>query len=182
MSDKARSLFFSKQGTRPFRLRAVSSFFLVRRAKRPRHANENARDWRRETEEARNFSSRAAALVSRVSRLHRSTLARACTPLIKSEETDRLLAVYRPLSKKKETKDVPTTFKQKMLQVWLEFFKSIWTKNSVCLLPEKNQVTKFSEPVINEDWGWSEHVGFHTWCAVAVILFVCLFCRHSRFS
>ena len=101
--------------------------------------------------------------------------------------------------KKKETKDVPTTFKQKMLQVWLEFFKSIWTKNSVCLLPEKNQVTKLSEPVINEDWGWSEHVGFHTWCAVAVILFVCLFFgqmkqqlfnpasspifyRHSRFS
>ena len=101
--------------------------------------------------------------------------------------------------KKKETKDVPTTFKQKMLQVWLEFFKSIWTKNWVCLLPEKNQVTKLSEPLINEDWGWSEDVGFHTWGVVAVFcLFVCflakwsnsfstpqptlLFYRHSRFS
>ena len=40
------------------------------------------------------FFSRAAALVSRVSRLSRSTLARACTPLTKSEEKDRLLAVY----------------------------------------------------------------------------------------
>ena len=40
------------------------------------------------------FSSRAAALVSRISRLCRSTLARACTPLTKSEEKERLLAVY----------------------------------------------------------------------------------------
>ena len=39
-------------------------------------------------------SSRAAALVSRVSRLCRSTLARSCTPLTKSEEKERLLAVY----------------------------------------------------------------------------------------
>ena len=62
-----------------------------------------------------------------------------------------------------------------MLQVWVEFFKSIWTKNSVCFLPEKNQVTKLSEPQINEDWGWSEDVGFHTWFVVALILFVCLF-------
>ena len=62
------------------------SFFLVRRAKRPRHANDHACDWRREKGEA-------AALVSRVSRLRRSTLARACTPLTKSEEKERLLAV-----------------------------------------------------------------------------------------
>ena len=41
------------------------------------------------------FSSRAAALVSRVSRLSRSTLARACTPLTTSEEKERLLAVYK---------------------------------------------------------------------------------------
>ena len=47
------------------------------------------------------FSSRAAALVSRVSRRRRSTLARACTPLIKSEEKERLLAVYHPLSSRK---------------------------------------------------------------------------------
>ena len=38
---------------------------------------------------------RAAALVSRVSRLRRSTLARVCTSLTKSEEKERLLAVYR---------------------------------------------------------------------------------------
>ena len=50
--------------------------------------------WRRETGEARLFSSRAAALVSRVSRLCCSTLARECTPLTKSEEKERLLAVY----------------------------------------------------------------------------------------
>ena len=36
----------------------------------------------------------AAALVSRVSLLRCSTLARACTPLTKSEEKERLLAVY----------------------------------------------------------------------------------------
>ena len=40
------------------------------------------------------------------------------------------------------------------------------------MLPEKNQVTKLSEPLINEDWGWSEDVGFHTWGVVAVF---CLF-------
>ena len=34
-------------------LRVVSLFFLVRRAKRPRHANDHARDWRRETGEVR---------------------------------------------------------------------------------------------------------------------------------
>ena len=38
-------------------------------------------------------TSRAAVLVSRVSQLRRSTLARACTPLTKSEK-ERLLAVY----------------------------------------------------------------------------------------
>ena len=37
---------------------------------------------------------KAAALVSRLSRLRRSTLALACTPLTKSEEKERLLAVY----------------------------------------------------------------------------------------
>ena len=36
---------------------------------------------------------RHTALASRVSRLRRSTLARACTPLTKSEEKERLLAV-----------------------------------------------------------------------------------------
>ena len=40
------------------------------------------------------LSSRAAALVSRVSHLCRSTLARMCTPLTKPEEKERLLAVY----------------------------------------------------------------------------------------
>ena len=37
---------------------------------------------------------KAAALVSRLSRLPRSTLALACTPLTKSEEKETLLAVY----------------------------------------------------------------------------------------
>ena len=62
-----------------------SLFFLVRRTKRPRHANDHARDWRRETGKA--------VLVSRVSQLRRSTLACACTTLTKSEEKKRLLAV-----------------------------------------------------------------------------------------
>ena len=43
--------------------------------------------------EYKSFSSRAAALLSRVSGLRRSKLARACTPLTKSEEIERLLAV-----------------------------------------------------------------------------------------
>ena len=65
---------------------------------------QNARDTQmttRVTEVARRerlFSSRAAALVSRISRLRRSTLARAtlacaCPALSKSEEQERLLAV-----------------------------------------------------------------------------------------
>ena len=58
------------------------SFFRSVWAKRPKHANDHARDWK------------SAALVSRVSRLRRSTLVRACTPLTKSEEKERLLAVY----------------------------------------------------------------------------------------
>ena len=69
-------------------------FFLVCWAKRPRHANDHARDWRRETGEAL-FSSRAAALVSRVSWLPRSMLSRACTSLTNSEEKERLLAFYK---------------------------------------------------------------------------------------
>ena len=36
----------------------------------------------------------AAALVSRLSQLRRSTLVRACTPLTKSEEIERLLVIY----------------------------------------------------------------------------------------
>ena len=65
---------------------------------------QNARDTQmttRVTEVARRerlFSSRASALVSRISRLRRSTLARAtlacaCPALSKSEEQERLLAV-----------------------------------------------------------------------------------------
>ena len=42
---------------------------------------------------ARDTQMTMRALVSRVSRLRRSTLARACTPLTKSEEKERLLAV-----------------------------------------------------------------------------------------
>ena len=62
---------------RQSRLRAVS-LILVRRAKRERHENDHAR------------------VVSRVfSPLHRSMLARARTPLTKSEEKKRLLAGYR---------------------------------------------------------------------------------------
>ena len=55
----------------PFpRLRAVSLFLLVRQTKRARQANDH------------------------VSRLRRSTLALAYTPRTKSEEKERLLAVY----------------------------------------------------------------------------------------
>ena len=70
------------------RLRAVSLFSWS--------VEQNARDTQmttRVTEGARRerLSSLAAALVSRVSRLRRSTLARACTPLTK-RETARSLA------------------------------------------------------------------------------------------
>ena len=62
---------------RPFRNWTTSSlsFFLVRGAKRPRHANVHARDCR-----------------PRFPRL--STLARAWTPLSKFEEKEKPLAVY----------------------------------------------------------------------------------------
>ena len=52
------------------------------------------------------FFSGAAALFSRVSRLRRSTLARACTPLTKSEEKKRLLAVYYMSGKKITSSEV----------------------------------------------------------------------------
>lgn len=57
---------------------ARSIVALVRRAKRWRHENDHAR----------------AALISRVSRLRRSTFSRACTPLTKDEERKMLLAVF----------------------------------------------------------------------------------------
>ena len=78
------------------RLRAVSLFSWS--------VEQNARDTQmttRVTGEARQkravsvFTSRAAALVSRVSQLRRLTFARACTPLTKSQEKERLLAVYK---------------------------------------------------------------------------------------
>ena len=68
------------------RLRAVS-FFLVRRVKRPKHANDRPRDWRRETGEAP-----PSFLASRDFAAQRS---RACTPLTKSEEKERLFAVLK---------------------------------------------------------------------------------------
>lgn len=43
-----------------------------------------------ETRETRVTEDPAVALVSRISRPHRLTLARACTALTKSEENDRL--------------------------------------------------------------------------------------------
>ena len=74
------------------RLRAVSLFSWS--------VEQNIRDTQmttRVTEDARrerhDNSSPAAPLVSRVSRLRRSALARTCTPLTKSEEKERLLAV-----------------------------------------------------------------------------------------
>ena len=48
----------------------------------------------RVTEGARRERHDKRALVSRVSRLRRSTLARTCTPHTKSAEKERLLAVY----------------------------------------------------------------------------------------
>ena len=72
-----------KQAKRKY-VRAVSLFSWS--------VEQNARDTQmttRVTEGAR----RAAVLASHVSRLRRSTLARACTPLTKSEEKERLLAV-----------------------------------------------------------------------------------------
>ena len=59
------------------KLRAFSLFFLVRRAKRTKYLNDHAREWR-------------PPLF-----LAASTLARACTPLTKSEEKERMLAVWR---------------------------------------------------------------------------------------
>ena len=70
-----------------------SLFFLGPSSKTPEtRIYDHARDRRRETGEA-------AALVSRVSRLRRPTMARARTPLTKSEEKERLLALrcYRSL-------------------------------------------------------------------------------------
>ena len=53
------------------------------------HVTEGARRERHD----KIVSSRAAALVSRVSRLRRPTVARAFIPLTKSEEKERLLSV-----------------------------------------------------------------------------------------
>ena len=55
-------VWMDKLSVEEYRLRAVSLFFLVRRAKHPRHAKDHARDWRREMGEA---SRGIAALRSR---------------------------------------------------------------------------------------------------------------------
>jgi len=70
----------NSNNTWKFRLRAVSFFFLVRRAKRARHENGHACDGRRGTGEKRN---KATALVSRGFVTRRS---RARTTLTKSDE------------------------------------------------------------------------------------------------
>ena len=67
------------------RLRAASFIFLVRWAKRARHANDHARDWRRETGETR--------CRPRFARLAALPLPRACTAFTKSEKKERLFAV-----------------------------------------------------------------------------------------
>ena len=72
LSDKIASFSYT---------RSSLSFFSVRRAKGATHENDHALCWRRETREA----SRAATLVSRVTRLCCSRLAHACNPLTKSE-------------------------------------------------------------------------------------------------
>ena len=84
-----------------YRLRAVSLFFLVRRPKRSRHKLPRAWLKARDVGTKREFSSRAAVLISRVS------LPRACTPLTKSKEKERLLAVYLTMAPFIRRKVVP---------------------------------------------------------------------------
>ena len=67
------------------RLRAVSLFSWS--------VEQNARDRQMTTRVTEGVRRERHALVSCVSRLRRSTLARACTPHNKSEEKERLLAV-----------------------------------------------------------------------------------------
>ena len=127
LSDKIASFSYT---------RSSLSFFSVRRAKGATHENwwapDHAHCWRRETGEA----SRAAGLVSRVSRLCCSTLARACNPLTKSEdkrehEAVRSLILHdsifsqfpRELSTKKTKPNIEKW--PKSLGVMLEFWRSI---------------------------------------------------------
>ena len=65
------------------------SFFLVRRAKHARHENDHTHDWRLETGEARFLLWQLPSFL-----VSCGTIARACTPLTKSKEKKRLLAVY----------------------------------------------------------------------------------------
>ena len=69
-----------------------SLFFLGPSSKTP-----ETRKWPRawlKVRDGRGCRPRFSRLASRVSQLRRSTLARACTPLTKSEGKERLLAVY----------------------------------------------------------------------------------------
>ena len=77
-------IFFSLSGAHANLDYEQSLFFLGPSSKTP-----ETRKWPRALLKARD----GRGLVSRVSRLRRSTLARACTPLTKSEEKERLLAV-----------------------------------------------------------------------------------------
>ena len=72
-----------------YRLQAVSFFFLVRRAKRPRRANDHAR----ERQKGRERLEAGETFLASLSRRRRSTLAGAFSPLTKSEEKERLIAV-----------------------------------------------------------------------------------------
>ena len=95
-----------------------SLFFLVRPAKRARHANDHACDWRRETGEALEglFSCRPAARCLRAHAL----------PCIKSEEKERLLAVYCSHEKAATTRQA--------LKIPLSFLFDIFTFSTLRIL------------------------------------------------
>ena len=127
-----------------YRLRAVSLSFLVRRPKRSRHKLPRAWLKARDVGTKREFSSRAAVLISRVS------LPRACTPLTKSEEKERLLAVYLTMAPFIRRKVVP----EKRGTVPAESIKAsvYMRKKGLPLCPSQELITVLAHALIVEPY------------------------------
>ena len=113
------SVLFDRKTTNwKARLRAVSLFSWS--------VKQNARDKQMTTRVTVGARRESHYLVSRVSRFRRSTLARACTPLTKSEEKERLLAVYWKALTARKCFVHYTLSPLRSILVWFALYNSVY--------------------------------------------------------
>ena len=114
------------------RVDCEQSLFLVRRAKRPRHANDHARDWRRETGEARRprFSRLAASPLN--AQAHALPILNLKKKRDCSQSTARVAQLVEPLIAEREVMDsIP----------WPNQYQGVKTteKRRYCLFPANDK-------------------------------------------